>query len=308
MRREGLLRIFKRRWSLLLALLSLIALGVVANVRRNHRRWSAYTDYRATLLAALSQNDFAFPYANPSDLERLRAELGTEVAAPTERETVIRLVEWINSNTKPDEMETVRAVDLLEVRSGACEIHALAVSTLEALGIKARWISGAKSSRRFGYLEAYVDGEGWQLFKLRDPTMSSLGKSAWQLYRESEPDLNIRMFYKMRGQSVRSWNGTVFPAVFPFANVKRHPELEALFTTNRGLSLDDLRFNPHEYVFAWTRQVDNEWVEAGSSMQSFERIYGRLKTRLVSFGFVEVWVSELESPIPTPLTIDVVVP
>src|SRR5262249_7408738 len=146
----------------------------------------------------------------------------------TETERVVQLVKWLNQNVPFKEMNTVRAIDLLEARAAACEVHGLAIAILKAFGIRARWICGAKSSFGFGYVEAFVDGR-WRLFHMRHGDDIVLDKSALELFHESEPSLSVRTYYRKPGASLRAWNGSAYPVLFPLYNLRRHPELEPLF-------------------------------------------------------------------------------
>jgi hypothetical protein len=259
-----------------LAIIACVSCVLYARSRLREKKaslpaWTAYQDYEKRLYRALTKNDFAWEYSTTEDRERLAREFAFLKDAPNQDETVVRLARWIAENTKEVEIPSVRAVELYEKKSGACEIHAFAVGVLESLGIKARWISGAKSSLGFGYLEAFADGQ-WRLYRLRDPTNQiRVGKSAWALFKESEPSLNVRTFYGKAGQAVHSWNGAVYPAVFPLANARYRPELEALFTTDKGVAVDRKGFNPHVYMYAWWSPADADWVKYDATLGRFAR-------------------------------------
>ncbi len=227
-----------------------------------------YAAYRSTLYWGLKANDFSSLYASDEDRRALREAFAFLDASPTRLQKVLALISWLNANIKAKEIYSIRALEIYRKRAAACEVHALAVGVLEIFDIKARWICSVKSSMGFGYLEAYVEG-GWQLFRLRSET-PVVGKSAWQLYKESEPSLSIRSFHYKPKQSVRSFGGTVYPALLPFGNVKIHPELETVFTTDQGLSeLPASSFNPYDYFYGYWGRADNEWVLEGSVVDKF---------------------------------------
>lgn len=228
-----------------------------------------YEPLKNSLYRALAENDFAHMFASDADLMVLRREFGFLEAQPTTRSKVVELIRWIDSNTKADEVPSIRALDLYAAKSGACEIHALAIATLAAFDIRARWIGTVKSSIGFGYLEAFVDGK-WELFRLRsgkeDP---SLHKSAWDLYQESEPSLSIRNFWWKPNQSWTSWKGSVYPVVLPFANVEEHPELKTVFQTDRGIHVRYRLLNPFDYFYGYFVAMDQEWTLDESLMEKF---------------------------------------
>src|SRR5262249_24829502 len=88
-----------------------------------------------------------------------------------------------------------------------------------------------------------------------------------------------RTFYPMPDLALSSWRGSVAVAVFPLANLVRHPELEALFTSDRGVALDAASFDPYEYLFAWFPEVDDRWVKEHSLEQQLESRYAPWKTQ-----------------------------
>jgi hypothetical protein len=237
-----------------------------------HRQmWVASRPYRAALFTFITTNDFSAEFIAPEDREVLKKRFG-ELVGKTEEETVENLVGWVNKELKTNEVPSVRAAEILKEGTAACEVHGFAVGVLSALGIRARWIGGASTSIGFGYLEAFVDGR-WRLFKLRDPDHTSLGVSALELYRASEPGLNVRAFYPLPGVNLHSWRGTVGVAVLPLANIERHPELETLFNSDRGVALDWSRFDPYAYIFTWFPQADDLWIKQKSTLQKFEEQY-----------------------------------
>ena len=77
-----------------------------------------------------------------------------------------------------------------------------------------RGLRGRPAPPGFGYLEAFVDGR-WRLFRLRDADQIDVGMSAWALYKTREPSLSIRTFWSRPGQLVTSYEGSVYPAIFP---------------------------------------------------------------------------------------------
>jgi hypothetical protein len=229
-----------------------------------------YEPLKNALYRGLARNDFARTFASDEDKKELRHELAFLDEEKSPRGKVLRLIAWIDRETKADEVMSVRAIDLYRARSGACEIHAFAVGALSAFDIKARWIGGVKSSIGFGYLEAFVDGK-WELFRLRskreDP---SLHKSAWELWKESEPSLSIRDFWFKPSQTWTSWKGTVAPVLLPFGNVEDHPELETIFRTDQGLDLGYRTLNPFEYIYGYFGEADKEWIENESLVEMFD--------------------------------------
>jgi hypothetical protein len=229
-----------------------------------------YEPRKNSLYRGLAHNDFAYAFANREDLEILRREFSFLELEPTSRGKVLRLIEWIDRNTKLEEVTSVRALDLYRARSGACEIHALAVGVLTAFDIRARWIGGVKSAIGFGYLEAFVEGR-WELFRLRSGSSDpSLHKSAWDLFLESEPSINVRSFWAKPGTDWKFWGGTVQVVLFPLANAREKPELETLFQTNRGIDVDYRLLNPLDYVYGYFGYADKEWIEAETLMEMFE--------------------------------------
>jgi hypothetical protein len=274
----------KKKLALVVALLALG--GAAWAAKEEHTRLVRaapyYAPYKDSLYRALKDNDFGYAFASPDDLPVLKEKFGWLAEHETQRAKVVALVKWIDENMAGKEIMSVRATALLEAGSGACEIHPFAIGVLRAFDIRARWIGTVKSSIGFGFLEAHVDGE-WEVFRIRsgkdDP---GLGKSAWALYEESEPSLSIRNFWFKPKQSTSSWKGTVYPAIFPFANVEEHPELEALFTTDRGLDVDYEDVNPYAYVYGYFQKADKEWIEQESVMANFRRHnarWGMKKTR-----------------------------
>ncbi len=237
-----------------------------------------YRPYKAALYRGLSKNDFAWAFASPPELKRLRDEYGFLEGASTERERVLSLIDHLDRTMKGDESWSVRAMELHRTRKAACEVHALAVAVLAAYGIHARWISGVKGSIGFGYLEAFVEGR-WELFVLRDKSRRALGVSALELYRTTEPSINIRAFYSSPGHRVRSWMGSVHVAVLPLANLVEHPELEVLFKSDQGVeSLEYGSMDPYDYVFDWSRRADDAWIKE-------ERVMAQLQARYRSFRY-----------------------
>lgn len=301
------------------AVLALVTAGVLLAVaalavrlsKRNNREWAAFEPYERSLDVALRQNNFSEEFASREDREKLAAEFAFLKKAETEEQRVVELIQWINTHFKRDEVMSVRALELYEAKSGACEVHAFAAGVLESLGIKARWIGGVKTSIGFGYLEAFVDGR-WQLFKLRDPDQIKLGKSAWELFRESEPSLNIRHFYSKPDQAVSSWRGAVYPVVFPFANVSRHPEVEPLFTTNRGIAVDKKKLDPYSFVYLWFPEADGEWIRAENSMAMLEREYLKAPWRklrlLVDLKLFRIYSAEPNKGAPSPFELRIIFP
>ncbi len=227
-----------------------------------------YAAYRSTLFWGLKANDFSAIYASDKDRVALRKAFAFLENEPTRLQKVLTLIAWLNENIQAKEVYSVRALEIYEKRAAACEVHALAIGVLEVFDIKARWICSVKSSMGFGYLEAYVEG-GWQLFRLRSKT-PVVGKSAWQLYKESEPSLSIRSFHYKPKQSVHSYGGTVYPGILPFGNVEIHPQLKTVFTTDKGLGeLEASSFNPYDYYYGYWGRADNEWVKEGSVVDKF---------------------------------------
>lgn len=248
-----------------------------------------YTPVKNALYQGLAHNDFGYAYANEADLERLRDEFAFLAEAPNDRARVVALVRWLNANVVHREIESVRAVDILEAKAGACEVHTLAVAALAAHDIPARWICSVESSMGFGYLEAWVDG-GWQLFRLRHPEIE-VGQSAWQMYQASEPTLAIRTFWSKPGQAVRTFDGTVYPVILPFAAAQMQPELETIFRTRDGLDVSYTELNPYDYPFLWRVKADTDWVKDGTLYSRFldlrsdgranrRRFYGAVADRL----------------------------
>lgn len=238
----------------------------------------AYPRYEAlknALYRSLAENDHAHAYASDEDLVFLKKEFAFLETSPTPREKIIALIAWIDANTKTNEVLSVRATELYKAKSGACEIHALAISVLRAYGIRARWISNVKSSIGFGYLEAFTGGK-WELFRLRSGVADpSLHKSAWELYQESEPGLSIRNFWWKPGQTWSSWKGSVYPVLFPFANVEDHPEVETILRTDGALTSTRYRtLNPYDYVYGYFGAADGEWTREETVMINFEKHFG----------------------------------
>lgn len=228
-----------------------------------------YRPYKETLHHALTENDFARAFLRPGAEEALREAV--PLTGATDRAKVYQLIDWVADHTAPTEQWTVDAERLLAARAGACEIHALAVAVLEAHDIRARWIAGVRSSIGFGYLEAHVDGR-WEAFVLRDLETKTTSVSAWTLYRTREPDLSIRTFYPSPGERLTSWPGPMAVGLFPFANVERHPELEALFTETEGLDVPYGALDPYDYVYDWAHHADHPWLEEG---KVWERLWAR---------------------------------
>ncbi len=228
-----------------------------------------YLDLKNSLYRGLADNDFAHAYASKEDLQLLREAFGFLASETTDRAKVLRLIRWIDEETAADEVMSVRAVDLYRAKSGACEIHSLAVGALTAFGLRARWIGGVKSSIGFGYLEVFLE-DHWELFRLRsgeeDP---SLHQSAWDLYRASEPSLSIRSFWWKPHQSWTSWKGSVYPVLFPFANVVDHPEVEPVLRTDHGISVHYRILNPFDYIYGYFAVADAEWTLEGTLVERF---------------------------------------
>jgi hypothetical protein len=260
-----------RRWSavVLASLASLIAYVL-------HERATRYGPFAQTLRRSLSTNDFAFAYANEADRAELRRTFAFLAREPDDEARVRALIAWIDRETLAEETWSIRATELARLRRGACEIHALAVGVLSAFDVRARWISGVKSSLGFGYLEAHVGGR-WRLYRLRSGGEPALGVSAWELFQASEPSLNVRMFYPRPERRLTSWQGAMTVAVFPFANVTRHPELEALLRGTTGVPAAGL--NPYDYYYGWAPDTDGPWVEEASTVAQFERIQSGLRHR-----------------------------
>lgn len=259
--------------------LAVVAGGVVAaavygyfEYERLRRSAPYYAPYKASLYRGLHDNDFAYAFLGPDDGDALREEFSWLTKSRTDREKVVALVGWIDENMGEAEVMSVRATEILESESGACEIHPMAIGVLAAFDVKARWIGTVQSSIGFGYLEAFVDG-GWELFEIRSERADpGLGQSAWDLYQSSEPSISIRNFWFKPGQSTSSWAGTVYPAIFPLANVEDHPELETIFTTDEGL--DDVAYedvNPYDFVYGYFQLADKKWIEEQSVMKNFRR-------------------------------------
>ncbi len=215
----------RRRVGVITALIALAATLLASDyvIRFNE----SYAPSHAALAHALANNDFGFAYANQEDLTFFAREFAWLKDQPTETKRVVELVDWLNKNLKEDEVLSVRARDLYEARSAACEIHALAVAILRSIGITARWISTVKMAKGFGLLEAFVDGR-WRLFTLRRDTIA-LNQSAWELYQSSEPGLSIRFFYSLPGQNTRSFAGSIHPNLFLAHNAKERPEMQVIF-------------------------------------------------------------------------------
>ncbi|MEQ8280522.1 MAG: transglutaminase-like domain-containing protein [Deltaproteobacteria bacterium] len=228
-----------------------------------------YRPYKSALFFALTENDFSQAFLRPGAEAELRAAV--PLTGETERARVYQLIDWIRDQTEPTEQWTVDAERLLESRAGACEIHALAVAVLRAHDIRARWIAGVRSSIGFGYLEAHVDGS-WEAFKLRDLETKTTSVSAWTLYQTREPDLSIRTFYPSPGERLTSWAGPMAVGLFPFENVERHPELEAVFTGTEGLDLEYGALDPYDYVYDWAHHADHPWLEKG---EVWDRLWAR---------------------------------
>lgn len=292
------------------ALLAAAAIAVRLS-KLNNREWAAFEAYERSLYVALRQNNFSEEFASWEDREKLAAEFAFLRTAETEEQKVVELVQWINSHFQGAEVMSVSALELYHAKSGACEVHAFAAGVLESLGIKARWISGVKTSIGFGYLEAFVDGR-WQLFKLRDPQQIKLGKSAWELFQESEPSLSIRHFYRKPKQAVGSWRGAVYPVLFPFANVRRHPELEPLFTTNQGIAVDKKKLDPYSFVYLWFPEADGEWIREENTMAMLEREYLKSSWRklrlLVDLKLFRIYSAEPNKSAPSPFELRIVFP
>lgn len=253
-----------------------------AELARLEKAAPYYAPYKDSLYLALKNNDFGYAFAADEDLPVLKSRFADLGELKTDREKVVQLVKWIDENMKHQEVMSVRATALLEAGSGACEIHPFAIGVLRAYGIRARWIGTVKRSIGFGFLEAWVEGK-WELFQIRsgkeDP---GLGKSAWDLYRSDEPSISIRNFWFKPGQSTSSWKGTVYPAIFPLANVEDHPALETIFTTDKGIDVAYADVNPYAYVYGYFVKADKEWIEQESVMANFRTHLSRsgmVKTR-----------------------------
>lgn len=266
----------KRRRRLVAVVAVLLIAGACGYVLKE--RNLKYHPYKDALYVALTANDFGGAYATPADRSRLRAAFSFLEEAPDDRARVLALIDWINENMGSEESWTVRAVDLMEGRQAACEVHALAVAVLDAFGTKSRWLAGVRGSIGFGYLEAHVGGR-WEVFRLRAPGRESLGVSGMELYRTTERSVSIRSFYPKPGERLQSPSGDTAVALFPFANVEAHPELEAVFTSSRGVDLDYGTFNPYDYVFAYNRRADDEWIEKGTLEAEFRKRRRRFRHR-----------------------------
>ena len=264
--------------------------GGVWVLRRSAAYVQDYEPQKNTLYRGLQSNDFGAAYANDADLAFLKGEFAFLAEAETETDRVVALVRWLNTNVRDDEAYTVSARKIYELRRGACEVHALAVAVLEAFGTKARWICSARSSMGFGYLEAFVDGH-WALFRLRSAGQIEVGKSAWELFNESEPSLAIRTFWSKPGQSTATFEGTVYPAIFPLANARVHEALRTLFQTPRGIVVAYGDVNPHDFLFEYRVKADAEWVTAGTVPEEFAAILrsGTMRRRRF-YGAVADWM------------------
>lgn len=230
-----------------------------------------------SLRHGLRHNHFGEAFLGPGDAEVLRERLGFLREAEHHRDLVLALIAWIDEHIASDESYSVRATEILELGTAACEVHALAVGALEAFGVKARWIGGAKSSLGFGYLEVFLGGR-WELFRLRSGGAPALGLSALELYRSSEPSLGIRNFWFKSRQGVRSWKGTVHPALLPLANAERHPELWVLFEADEGLEPPAAHLDA--YVYGYAKAADAEWLLEDRVMAGLTAERGRLRARI----------------------------
>jgi hypothetical protein len=264
-----------RRWALGAA----AGLGLALSLPAGYVGWRVVTyaeEHEArknALYRALADNDFGAAYATEADLHFFRQEFAFLDEATSEADRVVRLVRWLDENIEDEEAYTVHARRIYELRKGACEVHALAVAVLEAFGTQARWISSARSSPGFGFLEAWVDGR-WALFQLRsgDPDAIDQGRSAWDLYQTQEPSLSVRTFWFMPGQSTTSFEGSVYPALFPLANVTRDPRVGTLFVAPTGIDVAYRDVAPGDALFFYRVLADEAWVAAGTVPEEFERI------------------------------------
>lgn len=270
----------RRRFGVIAALIALAATFLASDyvLRFNQN----YAPSHAALAHALANNDFGFAYANQEDLKFFAREFAWLERQPTETKRVVELVDWLNKNLKEEEVLSVRARDLYEARSAACEVHALAVAILRSIGITARWISTVKMARGFGLLEAFVDGQ-WQLFSLRRDKIA-LNKSAWELYQSSEPGLSIRFFYSLPEQNTRSFAGSVHPSLFLAHNANERPEMQVIFHSIEGLDIAADTLDDHELLVGFRNEAEEVWVDEGVvsdkyrwiRRQSFNRRAGRL--------------------------------
>jgi len=252
---------------------------LVVYARKNaiwQRAWASiraasqeFAPYKRSLFQALRDNDFSRAFASPDDLVYLQHQFSFLELETSQRGKVVQLIRWLDKNMATDEVMSVRATEIFEARSAACEIHALAVGVLAAFGIRARWISTVKSSLGFGYLEAHVDG-AWELFQIRGKEQDpGLGMTAYELYRESEPSMTIRLFYEKPDQAVSSWIGSVYPGLFAVGNIESHPELSTILESDKGIPLDFYDFNPYDFVYGYFGKADNEWTVEGNLMHHF---------------------------------------
>lgn len=261
------MRVSRRRTGIVASVtIGLLGAGLCGYVLKE--RTLKYHPYKDALYRALTTNDFGAAYRSEADRHQLRAAFPFLEEAPDDRARVLALIDWIDRNIGSEESWTIRATDLLEHRQAACEVHALAVAVLDAFGTKARWLSGVRKSIGFGYLEAYVGGR-WEVFVLRSDEQRSLGASGWQLYQTTEPSVSVRAFYPKPGEKLQSPEGDTAVALFPFSNVKAHPELEAIFTSSAGVDLDYATFNPYDYVFDYHRRADDDWIRSGTLLERF---------------------------------------
>ncbi len=125
--------------------------------------------------------------SNHPDIRKAAAEV--TAGAASDREKVERLASWVDREVKDEAVDSFSALEVLRVRKGECQAHAMLYTALaRASGIPTRLAGGLVYMEGMGFLyhswaESWLDG--WVAV---DPTFNQVGADATHIKLVEGPD------------------------------------------------------------------------------------------------------------------------